>query len=206
MRSQLRFVMHLEDEREFISEVVREDAVVLINGPRWKSNEPEVHHSLDSIDWYCIIWSRKDLAKLDAEFIPKCNDWYCRSEGATIQFLRSRNNGSVLIEGRLAISTDSEPSEVARAVEKRYRSLRSFVKKRYRNGMLQWRSRSFPESPAAVGRSSNPGKTDNSLWIGPSAAQWLRQDPMMRKVKQDFSAPVEAELTLDAREEPPPDS
>jgi hypothetical protein len=45
MRSQLRFVMHPDDERDFISEVLHDDAVVLINGPRWKSSEPEGHRS-----------------------------------------------------------------------------------------------------------------------------------------------------------------
>jgi hypothetical protein len=191
--------MHSDDERDFISEVLCDDAVVLINGPRWESSEPEVHRSLDSIGWYCIIWSRKDLARLDSEFIPECNDWYCRAEGATIQFLRSRCTGSVLAEGRLAISTSSEPSEAVRAVEQRYRSLRTFVKKRYRNGMMQWRNPSFPRSPAAAGRSANPSKTDNSLWIGPAAIKWLQEEPTMRKVKQEFAAPVEAELTPEAR-------
>lgn len=129
MRSQLRFVMHPDDERDFISEVLHDDAVVLIDGPRWKSSEPKGHRSLESTGWYCIIWSKKDLPRLDSEFIPECNDWYCRSEGATIQFLRSRSNESVIVEGRLAISTSSERNDVAGAVEQRYRSLRTFVKK-----------------------------------------------------------------------------
>ena len=199
MRSQLRFVMHPDDERAFISEVLHDDAVVLINGPRWKSSEPKGHRSLESLGWYCIIWSKNDLATLDSEFIPECNDWYCRSEGATIQFLRSRSNGSVISEGRLAISTSSERNDVVRAVEKRYRNLRAFVKKRYRNGILQWRNPNLTQGPAADGRSANPSKADNALWIGPAAVDWLQEDPTMRKVKQDFEAPVEAVLTLDGR-------
>ena len=124
---------------------------------------------------------------------------FALQDGATIQFLRSRISGSMLAEGRLAISTNSEANDVVRAVEQHYRSLRTFVKKRCRNGMLQWRNPSFPESSAADGRSANPGKADDVLWIGPAAVQWLREEPTMRKVKQEFAAPVEAVLTLEAR-------
>lgn len=199
MRSQLRFVMHPDDERDFISEVLHDDAVVLINGPRWKSSEPEVHRNLDSVGRYCIIWSQKDLATLESEFIPDCNDWYCRSEDATIQFLRSRSNGSVISEGRLAIKTSSEQNDVVRAVEKRYRSLRAFVKKRYRNGMLQWRNPNFSQGPVADGRSANPSEADKALWIGPAAVHWLQGEPTTRKVKQDFEAPVEAVVKIEGR-------
>ena len=198
MRSQLRFVMHHTDEADFISEVLRDCAVVLINGPRWKSSEPETHRSLDPIGSYCIIWSTKDLARLDSEFIPKCSDWYCRSEEATIQFLRSRSNGSMLAEGRLAINTSSEAAAVARSVEKRYRSLRSFVKKRYRNGILRWQNPSLDQGSAAGAQSAIPSKADNALWVGPAAFEWLQEAPMMRRVKQEFAAPVEAVLTLTA--------
>jgi hypothetical protein len=159
MRSQLRFVMHLDDERDFVSEILRDEAVVLINGPRWESSRPEVHRSLDSLDRYCIIWSRKDLVQLDAEFIPQCNDWYCQSEGATIQFLRSHRKESVIREGRLAVGSNSEPPEVARAVEQRYRQLRTFVQKRYRNGMLRWRNPCLPREPSGCRPVFQPQQT-----------------------------------------------
>jgi hypothetical protein len=122
------------------------------------------HRSLDSLDRYCIIWSRKDLVQLDAEFVPQCNDWYCQSEGATIQFLRSHRKEPVILEGRLAVGSNSEPPEVARAVEQRYRQLRTFVQKRYRNRMLRWRNPCFSENPAAVGRSSNPARPGVGGW------------------------------------------
>jgi hypothetical protein len=203
MRSQLRFVMHPGDERDFVSELLRDESVVLINGPRWKTSRPEVHRSLDAIDdWYCIIWSRTDLPELDAEFMPRCNDWYCRSQGGTIQFLRSRLIASVLLEGRLAINTDSQPPERAEAVERRYRNLRKFVQRRYRKGVLRWRNPRLP-SPSPVDRSANPSKPDTSLWLGPAAAQWLQEDPTTRRVKQQVSAVVEAEFAVDAQTETP---
>jgi hypothetical protein len=105
----------------------------------------------------------------------------------------------VIAEGRLAINTSSEQNDVVRAVEKRYRSLRAFVKKRYRNGMLQWRNPDCPKGPEADGRSANPSKADNALWIGPAAVHWLQEEPTMRKVKQDFDAPVEAVRTIERR-------
>ena len=188
--------MHPDDEREFVDDLLRDDSVGLINGPRWKASEPTVHRSLESIDTYCIIWSKKDLAQLDAEFIPKCNDWYCRSEGATIQFFRSRINGSVLTEGRLAVGTNSQPIEIAQVVDERYLKLRKFIKKRYRNNMLRWRNPTLP-SPATAGRSSNPSKPDNSVWIGLAALNWLEADSETRRVKQFTSSIVEGELALE---------
>jgi hypothetical protein len=196
MRSQVRFVMHPDDEREFVDDLLRDDSVGLINGPRWKASEPTVHRSLESIDTYCIIWSKKDLAQLDAEFIPECNDWYCGSEGATIQFFRSRINGSVLTEGRLAVGTNSQPIEIAQVVDERYLKLRKFIKKRYRNNMLRWRNPTLP-SPATAGRSSNPSKPDNSVWIGLAALNWLEADSETRRVKQFTSSIVEGELALE---------
>ena len=40
MRSQLRFVMHPYDEAALMTELLRDPAVLLIDGPRWKSATP----------------------------------------------------------------------------------------------------------------------------------------------------------------------
>lgn len=193
MRSQLRFVMHPDDEQVFVAEVLREKSVVLIDGPRWPTQSPEPHHSLESVGWYCILWSTTDAPKLHAEFIPSCGDWYCRSEGATIQFLRSQLLGSVLTEGRLAVATDEEDPDIARCVERRYRDLSRFIKKTYRNRTLRWFNPTAPAHPKTPGRSANPSDPDLSLWVGPFALQWLADDPG-RCVKQDKGAVVFAEL------------
>jgi hypothetical protein len=203
MRSELRFVMHPDDEREFVDALLLDASLVLINGPRWKTREPTVYRSLDFIDNYCMIWCREAALHLDAEFIPKCNDWYCRSEGATIQFRRSHVDGSVLTLGRLAVSTDVEPPEVAKSVEQRYGKLRKFIQKQYRNSVLRWWNPNLPVSPATAGRSSNPSKPDNTVWIGLAAFKWLEAEPKLRRVKQWTSSVVEGELAHEADMEVP---
>jgi len=147
MRSQLRFVMHPDDEREFGAAILDGSSLTLIDGPRWPKSRPQTHRSLDSIGPYCILWSSAEIPELDAEFIPSCGDWYCRSEGSTIQFLRSQLLGSFLTEGRIAIAMDGEPPMVARSVERRYRRLSRFIKQRYRNRMLRWRNPPSPRHP-----------------------------------------------------------
>lgn len=67
MNSQLRFVMHPDDEREFAAQVLADPAVLLIDGPRWKAAAPETFRTLDAIRGsYCILWSPDDQAALDA--------------------------------------------------------------------------------------------------------------------------------------------
>ncbi len=110
MRSEVQFAMDPEDEIEFITEVLSDPSVVLVDGPRWKTKKPPTTRDISKLsDDYCIIWSREDLPQLDAEYIPTCKDWYCRSEFATIQFLRSvMHKDSVLINGRIAICTTDD--------------------------------------------------------------------------------------------------
>src|SRR5262249_47706116 len=76
MRSQVRFAMHPEDEREVEQLLVSDESIRFIAGPRWKTETPETSRSLAEIGYYCIIWSTSDIAKLKAEYIPSCDDWY----------------------------------------------------------------------------------------------------------------------------------
>lgn len=196
MNSQLRFVMHPQDEREFVAQVLADPAVCLIDGPRWKTAAPETFRTLDAIRGsYCILWSPEDRPTLQARYIPSCDDWYCESEGATIQFLRSEAfAGGVLTEGRIAVGTrDASPDE-ARGVEKRYKALGRFIRKHYTNAVVCWCNPSLPFGPAVPGRSANPGKPDAQVWVGPHALQWLRADAQQRRVKQSCNAVVEARL------------
>jgi hypothetical protein len=193
MRSQLRFVMHAEDEREFVANVLGEASIVLIDGPRWPTNHPQSHRSLDYIGSYCILWSTADVPQLDSEFIPSCGDWYCRSEGSTIQFLRSQLLDSFLTDGRISVATDNEPPEVAQSVERRYRRLSRFIKQRYKNRVLRWRNPNAPQHSKIDGRSANPSDPDASLWLGPSAFAWLAAG-RGRCVKQGKSSLILAEL------------
>ena len=106
MRSQLRFIQHPNDEREFVAEILSDNSVQLIDGPRWKAKVPQTFRSLAEIQGnYCIIWSSQDRPALSARYIQTRNDWYCDAEMVTIQFLRSQCIDSIITEGRIAIST-----------------------------------------------------------------------------------------------------
>lgn len=163
MASELQFVMHPKDEALFAEELLREEGVRLIDGPRWPSASPSTTRDLGEIDDYCIVWSPSDLDPLTAEYIPTCNDWYCRSEYATIQFLRSQLEGTVLSAGRIAspyFPDDFDPA-AASAISKRFYRLRRYIKKHFHNSAL-------------VGR-AHPECVFDALWVGPHAVDWLQQ-------------------------------
>lgn len=194
MRSQVRFAMHPDDEDSLLRVLLKDPSILLIDGPRWKGPRPEASRSIVSFRYHCIIWSPEDLPELNAEFIPTCNDWYCRSEHSTIQFLRSSLIGSVLIEGRFAISTDDATARVGPLIERRYKMLRNIIKKTYLNRVVEWRNPFLPMAPASPTRSANPSDPDASLWVGPAAMAWLSAEPT-RCIKQFESGSVEGLLT-----------
>ena len=56
MNSQVRFVMHPDDERDFEQLLLAEESLRFIEGPRWKTKTPPTSRSLVDIhDTYCII-------------------------------------------------------------------------------------------------------------------------------------------------------
>ena len=188
--------MHPDDEREFEQVLLRDESIRFIAGPRWKTETPNTSRSLEDIGYYCIIWSTSDIKKLKADYIPSCDDWYCQSEYATIQFLRSKIEDEILINGRLAISTISSrdfPLTSVNSLEKRYRDLRKYFRKTYSNSIVQWRNPTFPYAPAGPNHSANPSKPDPLLWVGPHALCWLRERPD-RRIKPFRDANVEALL------------
>jgi hypothetical protein len=197
MRSQVRFAMHPADESEFERLLITDESIRFIAGPRWKTKSPEASRSLADIDnGYCIIWSKNDIAKLDAEYIPSCDDWYCRSEYATIQFLRSEMDELVITEGRIAVSTNAGAdfsASSAKNLEKRYGKLRYHIKKTFSNSVIQWRNPTLPYAPAGPNRSANPSKPDPQVWVGPHALHWLQERPD-RKIKQFRQSLVEGVL------------
>ena len=197
MRSQVRFVMHPADEREFEQLLVSDESIRFIAGPRWKTETPSTSRSLADIDDnHCIVWSTSDIAKLKAEYIPTCDDWYCRSEFATIQFLRSEMDKAVITEGRIAVSTATRrdfPASSVKSLEKRYGQLRKYLRKNFSNSIIQWRNPTIPYAPAGPNRSANPSKPDPQVWVGPHALCWLRERPC-RRIKQFRQGNVEAVL------------
>jgi hypothetical protein len=196
MPGQFQFAMHKNDEREFASELLLDPAIRLINGPRWPQQNPKTWRRLEDIhDSYCIIWSAEDAPHLSSEYIPTCNDWYCRSEYATIQFLRSSMRNGVLTTGRIACGyfPDDFPEESAKSLTARFNQLRRLLKKTYRNSVVRWENPSLPYSDPIPGRSGNPLPPDSSLWIGPHAMEWLKKSNK-RRIKLYASSYVEARL------------
>ncbi len=157
-----------------MTELLRDPAVLLIDGPRWKSATPPTTRNISAVGDYCIIWSPEDLSELGADFIPTCNDWYFRTAYATIQFLRCEITETVITEGRLAISTGAASKETAANVERRYKLLSRSIKKTYVNSVVRWR---------------NP-EPDRSLWVGPTAMTWLA-GVAARRIKIFPASPVE---------------
>jgi hypothetical protein len=168
--------------------------VVLVDGPRWKSAAPPTTRNVSAVGCHCIIWSPEDLRTLPARFIPSCNDWYCSGENATIQFIRCVITGTVITEGRFAIATDQANGQTAAKVERRYNLLRRWIKKTCINSVVRWRNPNFPEAPAGPNRSANPSNPDGSLWVGPSAVNWLIADAT-RRIKIWPKAPVEGAIS-----------
>src|SRR5258708_34591832 len=120
MRSQLRFVMHPYDEAALMTALLRDPAVLLIDGPRWKSATPPTTRNISAVGDYCIIGSPEDLSELGADFNPTCNDWYFRTAYATIQFLRCEITETVITESRLAISTAAASKQTPPTHERQY--------------------------------------------------------------------------------------
>jgi hypothetical protein len=181
MRSQVRFVMHPDDESDIVAELLCDPAVLLIDGPRWKTATPPTTRTISAVGNYCIIWSAEDLQELPAEFMPLCNDWYCRAEYATIQFLRSGLAKTVITEGRFAISTVMASETTAANVERRYKLLRRIIQKTYRNSVVRWRA---PDTRQIV------PEPDRSVWVGPAAMSWLAGDAA-RHIKQFLNGGAE---------------
>jgi hypothetical protein len=124
---------------------------------------PSPTRKLDEIGNYCICWSPSDLYPLTADFIPSCNDWYCNTEYATMQFLRSEIREGVLHAGRIAYHhfPAGFDSLAVDSISKRFNRLRRYIRRHFYNSAL-------------VGR-DHPGYVFSSMWVGPYAAEWLQQ-------------------------------
>lgn len=186
MRSEVRFVMLPEVEAVLFRLITSDAGTVLVNGPRWGTPEPPIVARLEDAGPHLLIWSPSDHASLAANRHEKDGRvwWYCRDEGATIQFLRSRHRPgeSFIYEGRLAVATTQrgEPpgsGVTASVVQSRYLSLKRQIQKSCRNKVVIWQNRSLPRSR------TNPLMPDAGLWAGPEALCWLEEDSANRWVQ-----------------------
>jgi hypothetical protein len=194
MRSQIRFIQHPNDEFDFVREIISDDSVQLIDGPRWKAKTPQTFRSMAEIQGaYCIVWSSLDRPALSARYIQDRNDWYCDAEMVTIQFLRSQCIDSIITEGRIAISTNDAAELETKGVERRYKFLSKFIRKNYQNSVVCWYNPDNPIAPGTAERSANPSAADPRVWVGPYALHWL-QENRNRRIRQFKNAGAYAHL------------
>jgi hypothetical protein len=187
MRSQVRFVMHPDDEPAFVQVVTTEVGTVFVDGTNWPTPRPPITNDLQTAGNYLMIWNPHQTPKLTATHFRNEDEewWNCKNEFVTIQFLRSgfQYGEPFLFEGSIAVGTTDmdksffhEPS--APAVEERFKALRKFIKKAYTNKAIIWQSMSAPRS------NTIPHRPDASLWVGPRALIWLGEKPKKRWVQQ----------------------
>lgn len=194
MRSDCRFIMHPEDEAEFVKFVTSENGTVLVDGPDWPTKKPPIV-DIENAGTYLMIWNPAETRPLTGRRLTQDGQkwWSCENQFLTIQFLRSgfHFDEPYLFEGRIAVATTdkgkSHFDEVsAPAIERRYARLRKALKKSYTNKVLLWQNRKSPRSK------HNPSKPDPALWVGPKAMQWLREARRDHCVKQSRGARASA--------------
>lgn len=197
MRSQVVFVMHPKDEIEFTSVITGEAGVVFVDGPKWPTPRPAIAIELERAGNYLMIWKPSETPELTAKHHRKGDDewWYCENEYLTIQFLRSgfQHDEPFLFEGRIAIATTNDDRDYfdkpsADSIERRFKALKTFIRKAYTNNVLIWQNTSLPRSR------TNPTKPATNVWVGPNAMQWLNDDPAKRWVQQFRNASARAYL------------
>ncbi len=180
MRSEVRFIMHPDDEREFAKFVRAESDTVFVNGPKWKTPEPPITTDINDAGNYLMIWNPTQTPEMKAQHYDNEHGewWYCKSEYFTIQLLRSgfQYGESFLFEGRIAVCTTDKGQDYfhessALLVEQRFKSLRKWIRKSYRNKVLIYQNPALPRSQ------TNPIKPAADIWIGPCAMNWLEADP-----------------------------
>ena len=161
MASQISFVMHPEDERAFLGELIASAGWLVITGPGAASLRPL---AVDTPGGGEIV------------YLTRAN-WVEAKTGAvftSLQFWRSRLVGNVLTQGRIAGVRPSDDSAetleaVARSAQE-FRRLRAFLRRTYVNRLLVWRHENEREDSPAV-------PADKRTWVGPAARAWLAADP-----------------------------
>jgi hypothetical protein len=185
VKSQVRFVMHPDDEAALIKELLSDQSVLLIEDPR---EYPTVPPDVSVLSDIWIIWVPEDLQQLPADYIEDCKGWYCRGEYATIQFWKSKIVDTVITEGRFAIMT--RPEQVAAVnVGRRYEFLRRAIKRSYSNSVVWWHN-THPGPYPKGWEPTKSSKPDSSVWVGPAAMGWLAEDAS-RRIKQFLTGHVE---------------
>jgi hypothetical protein len=148
---------------------------------------PRVRDQLAITSNHCALWDQALLAEPDAEYIAPCNDYYLRSDGLLIQFLRSRRHEQSLAEGRIAWGTgragmpcNSENQLSVRA---------------WHNQLVRWIKRNF--SNRCVYQANHDAtlvSSHRTTWVGPDAAAQAAQGVRLVLHSRNYSVvPVSQE-------------
>jgi len=176
--AQIEFALHPEDEAALLEPLFRAPHARLVRGPRWPTPSPPLVQELAAEEHvYLLVWPTTWAPELSAQHIPTTGDWYCNSEFATLQLIRSRLHGSVLTSGRLALSgfPTGFPEEFQSSLKTLFGKARRTLKRECRNGLVCWHNPTDPRPPVDATRSANPSAPDKRLWLGPHAIAWLQQ-------------------------------
>lgn len=194
MRSAIDTFMVREDEVEFLEFVLQNPSVALIADARF--SKPEVSSTRIADDDEVIQYFLWDRELLDEPAVREyahqgATSYRLDCDDSVLQFLRSRTTNGVLTPGRVAIATEFKygkprAPERADALTKWYKSLRSWIKKRYSNRLI-YTSDHKPEV----------GDRVRHIWIGPRAIEAWR---MGLKLKVGEAAPFSYQY-VDAEDE-----
>jgi len=131
---------------------------------------PRVREQRALTSYHCALWDQALLAEPDADYIAPCNDYYLRSDGLLIQFLRSRRQEQTLGEGRIALGAGGasmpSTSEAQRSVLA------------WHNQLVRWIKRNF--SNRCVYQANHDAtlvSLHRTTWVGPDAAAQARRWP-----------------------------
>jgi hypothetical protein len=166
MGTQLQTIMAPDDEAAFLAFVFARPTVYLI--PRERNPTPDVPRTREMRGvqgWICHLWDTAILPKLKVEFIPTCNDYYLRSEGGLIQFLRSRRKGDTLEAGRIALGGETP------AAKAWYRSLERWLKAHFANSFVY-----------ASDFKPGVGHRERTVWVGPQAIALSKQGVSLKRL------------------------
>lgn len=187
MRSQVRFIMHPDDEADFVRIITAEPGIVFVNGPNWSTPGPPIMTDFAKPDSYLMIWNPTETPKLIGTHFRNGDEewWNCKNEFLTLQFLRSgfQHGEPFLLEGSVSVGTTDQDKSFfhkpsAPAVDERFKTLRKFIRKTYTTKVIIWQPL---DSPRSKTKRNIP---DTSLWVGLHAMKWLRQKRRKRWVQQ----------------------
>lgn len=156
--------MSERDEAAFLQVVFARPSAWVIPEIRFATPQaPRVRDQRALTSYHCALWDQALLAEPDADYIAPCNDYYLRTDGLLIQFLRSRRQEQTLGEGRIALGAGGASMPSTSAAQ------RSVLA--WHNQLVRWIKRNF--SNRCVYQANHDAtlvSLHRTTWVGPDAA------------------------------------